>query len=63
MLCYSSHVCHGCAAPAANNNRMILGVDSWLDLPKVLLTLNFGKLVVMRSHLLSGHHPKVDTTI
>jgi hypothetical protein len=36
---------------------MIVGVEGWLDLPKVLPTLNFGKLVVTRSHLSSGHHP------
>jgi hypothetical protein len=36
---------------------MIIGVEGWLDLPKVLLTLNFGKLVVTRSQLSSGHHP------
>jgi hypothetical protein len=57
-LCYGSHVFHGHTAPAVNNNRMIVGVKGWLDLPKVLLTLNFGKLVVTRSHLSSGHHPK-----
>jgi hypothetical protein len=58
MLCYSSHAFHGRAAPATNNNRMILGVEGWLDLPKVLLMLNFGKLVVACSHLSSGHHLK-----